>query len=157
MWDSSDKASFLAQAFQEVHASNRSIRERMFSIVAYTVTIFLVTASFFLLQADPLNSYAKIVGLIVVGIVIATSRRLLTSTFNTLMAQAYIQRSLEEQMLFHEAGAYGRSGAPLYPPSASADKLTDETYYREQMKVYRSIIGIFGGVALLSVLLSLSK
>lgn len=48
---------------------------------------------------------------------------------------------------------YGRSGAPLYPPSASADKLTDGTYYREQMKVYRSIIGIFGGVALLSVLL----
>lgn len=157
MWDSAEKASFVAQAFQEVHATNRSLRERMYSIVAYTVTIFLATASFFLTRQEPFEPYVNIAALIIVSIAVGASWQLLTATFSTLMAQAYILRSLEEAMLFHTENAYGRQGAKLYPPSASANNLTDETYYKEQMKAYRSIIGIFGSVALLSVLISMAK
>lgn len=138
-WDQEQKNRFLDSAFKEMHATCRALRERMYSLVNYSVTLFLVVAAFFLTKADGVVPWVKWTAAFGVLLICVMSTLLLRQFMSTLHAQQKIIASLELAMGFHSDGYYTPKAEPLLKDHPLA-YLVSARYYRHTLILYFLVI-----------------
>lgn len=154
-WTIDHKKDFLLKAFENIHQTNRVIRERINSNVRYSVTLFIAITAFLL--AKPETIKAQLVGLAIAGILLVATLScfVIWRQFRTLKQQHAIQANIEEAMSFHQEGAYLGVAHTLFPGTASIGALIKSTYYSPMLVAYFAYI--FGSATFAVIVLLTSQ
>ncbi len=147
MWNDEQRAQFLLKGFELVHQNNRAIRERVHSNVRYSVTFFLLISAFLLANRGSISQELLMLAGLGIALVAFIAVGAMSRQFETLKTQHEILANLERAMLFHTASAY-LEGKPLFPSTASAEKLESFMFYSKLRHAYYLIILATAGYAI---------